>query len=204
MDVTPTNPAAAPPTFGNFIDGAWVPSETGAVFESRNPADDREVIGVFQRSSPDDAAAAIAAAARAYESWRLVPAPARAEVLFRAAQLIAERKEAFARDMTREMGKVLGFSDDALNRYTSLFAGGDYPHTLKLQEQLKLAGIGGHPRLGKLVDLMEPFAKVRRKDDPLAGPWDELTSAQATMTADVEAFGEEAAAQTAAWEGAGR
>lgn len=55
----------------------------------------------------------------------------------------------------REMGKVLGFSDDALNRYTSLFAGGDYPHTLKLQEQLKLAGIGGHPRLGKLVDLVQ-------------------------------------------------
>jgi aldehyde dehydrogenase (NAD+) len=39
--------------------------------------------------------------------WRLVPAPRRAELLFRAAQLLVERKEAFARDMTREMGKVL-------------------------------------------------------------------------------------------------
>ena len=47
------------------------------------------------------------AAERAYCSWRLVPAPKRAEMLFAAAQLIAERKEAFARDMTREMGKVL-------------------------------------------------------------------------------------------------
>jgi alpha-ketoglutaric semialdehyde dehydrogenase len=36
-----------------------------------------------------------------------VPAPKRAEVLFRVAQLIVERKETFARDMTREMGKVL-------------------------------------------------------------------------------------------------
>jgi aldehyde dehydrogenase (NAD+) len=36
-----------------------------------------------------------------------VPAPRRAEVLFRAAQLIADRKESLARDMTREMGKVL-------------------------------------------------------------------------------------------------
>lgn len=60
-----------------------------------------------------------------------------------------------AKNTFREMGKVLGFSDDALNRYTSLFAGGDYPHTLNLQEQLKLAGIGGHPRLGKLVDLVQ-------------------------------------------------
>lgn len=53
--------------------------------------------------------------------------------------------------------------------------------------------------LGKLADLMEPFAKVKRKDDPLAGPWDELTSAQATLTADIEAFGEEAAEQRKAW-----
>jgi acyl-CoA reductase-like NAD-dependent aldehyde dehydrogenase len=36
-----------------------------------------------------------------------VPAPVRAEMLFKAAQLIVERKEPFARDMTREMGKVL-------------------------------------------------------------------------------------------------
>src|SRR5262249_12738472 len=43
----------------------------------------------------------------AYERWRLVPAPKRAELLFRAAQLIAERKDPLARDMTREMGKVL-------------------------------------------------------------------------------------------------
>ena len=36
-----------------------------------------------------------------------MPAPKRAEILFRAAQLLAERKEPLARDMTREMGKVL-------------------------------------------------------------------------------------------------
>jgi len=33
--------------------------------------------------------------------------PRRAELLFRAAQLLADRKESLARDMTREMGKVL-------------------------------------------------------------------------------------------------
>ena len=53
--------------------------------------------------------------------------------------------------------------------------------------------------LGKLADLMKPFAKGKRKDDPLAGPWEELTSAQATMTADIEAFAKEAAAQAKAW-----
>jgi type I restriction enzyme M protein len=49
--------------------------------------------------------------------------------------------------------------------------------------------------LGKLADLMEPFVKVKRKYDPLAGPWDEVTSAQETLTADIEAFDKEATKQ---------
>ena len=94
-------------TFRNYIGGQWADSVSGKLFENRNPADRTDLIGVFQESTPADAADAIAAAARAYPAWRQVPAPRRAEILFRAAQLIAERKEDFARDMTREMGKVL-------------------------------------------------------------------------------------------------
>src|SRR5471032_2556874 len=94
-------------TYYNLIDGAWVPSVSGDLFENRNPADTDDLIGLFQRSTADDAARAIDAAQRAYPHWRLVPAPKRAELLFRAAQLLADRKEALARDMTREMGKVL-------------------------------------------------------------------------------------------------
>jgi aldehyde dehydrogenase (NAD+) len=94
-------------TYDNYIGGAWVASTSGRLFENRNPADRDDLIGLFQDSTPEDANAAIAAAERAYESWRLVPAPRRAEILFAAARLIVERKEAFARDMTREMGKVL-------------------------------------------------------------------------------------------------
>jgi len=95
------------PTFPNFIDGQWVASTSGRLVENRNPADRDDLVGLFQESTADDARAAIEAARRAYGSWRLVPAPRRAEILFRAAQLLSERKEAFARDMTREMGKVL-------------------------------------------------------------------------------------------------
>src|SRR5688500_14955792 len=94
-------------TWGNFIGGEWVPSAGGGTFEDRNPADRDDVIGVFQQSTVEDADAALAAAARAYDAWRLVPAPRRAEILFRAAQIFVERKEAYARAMTREMGKGL-------------------------------------------------------------------------------------------------
>jgi len=95
------------PTYHNFIDGAWVPSVAGQLFDDRNPAHTDDVIGRFQKSTREDVEAAVDAARRAYRHWRLVPAPRRAEILFRAAQLIADRKEALARDMTREMGKVL-------------------------------------------------------------------------------------------------
>ena len=94
-------------TYLNYIDGQWVPAQSGRTIENRNPANTADLIGTFPDSSADDAARAVAAARRAFDSWRLVPAPKRAEILFKAARIIADRKEAFARDMTREMGKVL-------------------------------------------------------------------------------------------------
>ncbi len=94
-------------TYRNFINGEWVPSASGEVFENRSPANTDDLIGLFPKSTADDVNRAIDAAAAAFESWRLVPAPRRAEILYRAAQLFVERKDAYARDMTREMGKVL-------------------------------------------------------------------------------------------------
>src|SRR5712691_10515243 len=93
--------------FKNFIDGEWVESSTGETFEDRNPADTRDVVGNFQKSAKADVDAALDAAKRAFAKWRLVPAPRRAEIVFRAAEILIERKEEYARDMTREMGKVL-------------------------------------------------------------------------------------------------
>jgi aldehyde dehydrogenase (NAD+) len=110
-----TDTLASPATLGynptkvykNFIDGEWVESTTGETFENRNPADTRDVVGIFQKSGKEDVDAAVDAAKRAYARWRLVPAPRRAEIVFRAAEILIGNKEDFARQMTREMGKVL-------------------------------------------------------------------------------------------------
>jgi error-prone DNA polymerase len=57
------------------------------------------------------------------------------------------------RSTMREVGRVLGFPDDALDRFSSLFHGGDLPQTLDLGEQLRMAGVSGsHPRAGALLD----------------------------------------------------
>jgi aldehyde dehydrogenase (NAD+) len=93
--------------FKNFIDGEWVDASSGETFENRNPADTRELVGIFQKSNRSDVNAAVDAAKRAFAKWRLVPAPRRAEIVFRAAEILIERKEEYSRDMTREMGKVL-------------------------------------------------------------------------------------------------
>ncbi|GAC1356170.1 MAG: aldehyde dehydrogenase family protein [Herpetosiphon sp.] len=96
-----------PRVYQNFIGGEWVDSASGKSYESRNPAQRHEVVGVFQDSNAADIEAAVAAARLAFDSWRLVPAPKRGEILLRAAQLLRERKERYAHEMTREMGKTL-------------------------------------------------------------------------------------------------
>ncbi len=99
--------ASRPKIYKNFIDGEWVESATGETFENRNPADNRDLVGIFQKSGKQDTDAAVEAAKNAFTKWRLVPAPRRAEIIYRAAEILLERKEEYARDMTREMGKVL-------------------------------------------------------------------------------------------------
>jgi alpha-ketoglutaric semialdehyde dehydrogenase len=99
--------AFAPRVFKNFINGEWVESRSGKAMEDRNPANRDELVGMFPASNQEDIALAVTAAQAAYDKWRLTPAPHRAEILFRAAEILVKRKEDFARDMTREMGKVL-------------------------------------------------------------------------------------------------
>jgi len=98
---------ATPKIHSNYINGEWVESVTGRTFENLNPADTSDVVGVFQRSGKEDVDKAVDAAKNGFEKWRLVPAPHRAEVIYRTGEILLERKEEFARDMTREMGKPL-------------------------------------------------------------------------------------------------
>src|SRR5580693_3217929 len=98
---------ARPKVFKNFINGEWVEARSGKAIENRNPANTGELVGMFPASTQEDVNLAIDAAKGAYEKWRLTPAPKRAEILYRAAEILIERKEDYSRDMTREMGKVL-------------------------------------------------------------------------------------------------
>ena len=70
-------------TYGNYIDGQWKPSASGKTFENRNPANTDDLIGIFQDSNRKDVEEAIDAARARLRTWRLVPAPIRAEMLYK-------------------------------------------------------------------------------------------------------------------------
>ncbi|CUT05326.1 aldehyde dehydrogenase family protein [Candidatus Chrysopegis kryptomonas] len=93
--------------FKNYINGKWVDAKSGKTFENRNPANWDDLIGIFPKSGPEDVEEAVKAARKAYQSWRLVPPPKRADIIKKAADLLVQRKEEIAREMTREMGKIL-------------------------------------------------------------------------------------------------
>ncbi|MCA1614604.1 MAG: aldehyde dehydrogenase family protein [Acidobacteria bacterium] len=98
---------AATKKYPNYIGGEWVASASGEWFDNENPADVREIVGRFPVSTAEDVAEAVEAAQDAADRWRRLPAPRRAEILFRLGEILIRNKDKFTREMTREMGKVL-------------------------------------------------------------------------------------------------
>lgn len=96
-----------PKAFKNLIGGEERDAASGRTFENRNPADWNEVVGVFPKSDKRDVDAAVEAAKEAYKEWHLFPAPKRGDIVKRAGDILVARKEELAKEMTREMGKVL-------------------------------------------------------------------------------------------------
>src|SRR5215831_19833945 len=76
-----------------------------ATFESLNPSTG-ELIETFPRSGAAEVDRAVEKSRAAWESWRLVPAPERGNILFRFAQILEHSKPELSDLMTREMGKV--------------------------------------------------------------------------------------------------
>jgi error-prone DNA polymerase len=58
------------------------------------------------------------------------------------------------RSAAREIGKALNFSPSIIDRFSHLFASGDFPHTLELESQIEQAGLPKkHPRMPAFIRL---------------------------------------------------
>src|SRR5262245_66392796 len=93
-----------PETYKNYIGGRWVKPASGAMMENHNPADTRDIVGLFPASTAEDVDAAVCAALEAFPKWKATPAPKRAEMLYRLGQILIERYERVAEDITCDMG----------------------------------------------------------------------------------------------------
>lgn len=92
-----------------FIDGEWTDASDGATFDVLDPSTGA-VLARVADASPEDGRRAMAAAAKAQESWGRTPPRVRAELLRAAFEAVAARTEDFARLITLEMGKPLAES----------------------------------------------------------------------------------------------
>ncbi|TXK84174.1 L-glutamate gamma-semialdehyde dehydrogenase [Paenibacillus sp. N3.4] len=84
---------------------------TEARIVSINPGDVNHVIGSVSKADQALAEEAMQAALQAFESWKKVPARERAEYLFKAAELMRERKHEFSAVMILEAGKNYAEAD---------------------------------------------------------------------------------------------
>jgi aldehyde dehydrogenase (NAD+) len=108
-------------TYRNLIAGRWVESSSGKTFTSVNPADTSEELGDFQQSTLEETQQAIEAARESQPAWAEAPPSRRAEVLYKAAQLIDERTLELAETITREEGKTLAESTAEVKRAAANF-----------------------------------------------------------------------------------
>ncbi|MFN2433588.1 MAG: aldehyde dehydrogenase family protein, partial [Gemmatimonadota bacterium] len=105
----------------------WIGGEEvreGAPFDSLNPNDPSQVVGRFQSATRETAARSVDAAWEAFPAWAARPAHERADVFFRAAGLMLERRLELAAWMILEVGKTWPEADgdvaeaiDFLNYY---------------------------------------------------------------------------------------
>ncbi|MFQ5817581.1 MAG: L-glutamate gamma-semialdehyde dehydrogenase [Terriglobia bacterium] len=107
--------------------------QTREKIRSTNPSHPDQVVGVFQKGTPELAHGAVEAASRAFESWKRVPAAQRVECLFRTRDILRRRKLELAAWVCYEVGKTWPEAD------------GDLAETIDFcefygREMLRLAG----------------------------------------------------------------
>ena len=103
----------------NYIDGRWVPSDSGATVAVRNPATG-DVVGEVPAMGAEETRRAIDAAARAFPAWRAALASERSAILRTLYALMLEHLEDLAVIMTAEQGKPIAESRGEI-RYAASF-----------------------------------------------------------------------------------
>lgn len=91
----------------NKIGSEWTWPEGATELRSENPADRTDLICLSPDSPSSEVNRAVQAAKEAFPAWKRTPAPERAKILLRLAEIMLKRKQALGELVTRECGKPL-------------------------------------------------------------------------------------------------
>lgn len=113
------------PLYGSFVNGEIILAEEEHIFKDINPATS-EVIGYVKRASVDTVKYALESAEKAFEIWSKKSYHDRSSILFKASQIMKNKRDELARLLTIEQGKTLSESRkevDVSIRMMEFFAG---------------------------------------------------------------------------------
>src|ERR1700752_3905705 len=91
-------------TENGAFSGTW--TGNGPLLEKSSPIDG-SLLGSVRQPSENDYQAAVQAASRAFEAWRLLPAPKRGEVVRRIGDRLRAAKSSLGKLVTLEAGKIV-------------------------------------------------------------------------------------------------
>ena len=107
-------------TVRSFVRGQWCEGQT-AVVDDINPSEPSSSLAKISLADREVAEKSVQAAVDAVAAWRAAPAPARGDILRRAAQVLEERTFLIARDLTLEEGKTLPEATGEVTRAVAIF-----------------------------------------------------------------------------------
>lgn len=90
--------------YRNLIDGEWQSTKTNNLIEIKSPIDG-SLVGRIQSMSKEEVDFAINSAKEAQKKWRTVPVNERAEILYKAADILEREVEEIGRIMVLEVAK---------------------------------------------------------------------------------------------------
>ena len=114
-------------TYGNFIGGKWMASDGGGTLPIYHAARRGQVLGYFPDSTEADVNRAVEAAYAAFPGWAATPAPDRAAILMKFADLLERDQEELAYRLSAEQGKTLSEARGEVQRaaWETRFAAGE-------------------------------------------------------------------------------
>ncbi|MGX7678638.1 aldehyde dehydrogenase family protein [Jatrophihabitans sp. DSM 45814] len=109
-------------TWPMLIGGEWVQAQSGQLIDVLDPGTE-ELVAQVPRAQKEDVDAAVAAAREAFDTdrWMGIPAPQRAEIIWKIADLIEQNIEGLARLESRDNGMPLASARGGVSTVTRVF-----------------------------------------------------------------------------------